>query len=186
MSEHITPIVVATLSRAGENLKIQATDQMLVDLAADCGVTTFEQLNAFVKVVPFKRGGAKISGSIKASVSQPCVVTTEPVEQHLELELERSFLSPQEMERRIQIMEEGELILDPENSDEPDEVVDGEIDLWQVLVEELCLAIDLYPRKEGAQIGSEFANSEKPENDGNEEKQRPFSELKALINQKKT
>ena len=186
MSDLIAPIVVSMLSRSGENLKISGDDKLCEAFAEACGVSAFERFDAFVKVQPFKKGGAKLSGTLSALVVQPCVVSMEPVEQQIEIAIERSFLPAPEIAKRNRIIEDGELILDPDQADEPDEIENGEIDTWQVLVEELCLEIDLYPRKENVEVDAEFLTAQEQETTGDEAVHRPFSALNTLINKKKT
>ena len=186
MPEFLPSIKVATLSRSGENIKLEGKAEMLEPLAEACGVSSFEKFDAFMKIIPFKKGGAKLTGTVAATVTQPCVVTTEPVEQQMELAIERSFLPQSEIAKRNRIIEDGELILDPDQDDEPDEIENGEVDIWQVLVEELCLEIELHPRKQGAVVASEFASEQSEENSSEEAVHRPFSGLNTLINKKKT
>ena len=178
-------VSVAALSRSGENIKFEADKERLAALALECGVTSFEKFSAFVKATRFKKSGAKLVGSLSACVTQPCVITNEPVTQHIELDVERRFLPSAEIERNEQLFEAGELILEPD-ADLPDEIDNGRIDLWQVLVEELCLAIDMYPRKQGAELPEGLAAKQDPDDVKESAGNHPFSSLNTLIDKKKS
>lgn len=83
-----------------------------------------------------------VRGTIVARVTQRCVVTLEPVPAHLEVPVERYFSTDA-------IIDEAEIIVSPD--DEEPEPLDGELlDLGEIAVEELSLALDPYPHAANA------------------------------------
>lgn len=52
-----------------------------------------------------------------------------------------------------------EIDIDFEDSDPPEPILDGKIDLGAVVAEQLSLGLDPYPRRAGAEVPQEFAPS---------------------------
>jgi uncharacterized metal-binding protein YceD (DUF177 family) len=106
----------------------------------------------------------RLQGRLKASVTQTCVVTLEPLPVELSAEFERLYVpgwSPS--------MEGDAETIDAEAPDiEP---LDGDsIDLGETVVEELSLALDPHPRLPGVEID---------QHEG-EDRPNPFQSLAAL------
>ncbi len=97
-----------------------------------------------------------VKGTLRADLHQYCVVTTEPVSEHIEDSFEswcietnsavsfakakRERLSPQEL-NDLPMLEE---------HDDPEEIVDGKIDLGELITQHMSLSLNPYPRKEDA------------------------------------
>ncbi|MGB7242177.1 MAG: DUF177 domain-containing protein [Sulfitobacter sp.] len=117
----------------------------------------------------------RLQGRIGATVVQPCVVTLEPVTTRIDEDVIRVF---QKHVPEIDL---------PEVEMTQDESVDalGEwIDPHQVMVEELALALPLYPRVEGSDLGEAIFTKpgEAPMTD---QDARPFAGLAGLKDQLK-
>jgi uncharacterized metal-binding protein YceD (DUF177 family) len=103
---------------------------------------------------PRADGGARLSGRLKARLTQTCVVSLRPVAAEIDEEFARTFLAvgriePIEPERRGGRKARAELVVDLD--EEPPEPLHGEaIDLAAVMLEEFALALDPYPRHSGA------------------------------------
>jgi uncharacterized metal-binding protein YceD (DUF177 family) len=117
-------------------------------IARDLVLDGLDRLEAEVEAAPWL-DGARLKGRFEAEVRQTCGVTLEPLTSTLsgtfELKLlpEGSPNAPEEPE---------EAVLDPEAEDPPD-LVEGEtIDLGAIVVEQLALEIDPFPRKPGAEF----------------------------------
>jgi len=112
----------------------------------------------------------RVEGRWEAAVQQACVVTLEPVPACLEGRLEASY----EADGRPGRGDLDEIEVDPEAAD-PAEVLPPEgIDLGELVVQELAVALDPYPRAPGAEIPAEYRPPEVEESRG------PFAALKAL------
>ncbi|MBF9032022.1 DUF177 domain-containing protein [Rhodobacterales bacterium HKCCE3408] len=107
-----------------------------------------------------------LTGTLGATVTQPCVVTLAPVTTRIETEIERSYLADYEEPEE----DEAEM---PE--DETVEPLGSHVDLGAVLSEELALALPLYPHAEGVAPGA----ADIAEDDADED-EAPFAGLKAL------
>ena len=87
----------------------------------------------------------RVEGEVSARITQTCVVSLEPFEVDVEEPVEARFL-PRDAKRPAPESGADEFV-DP---DEPDEIVDGRVDLGKLASEFLTLALDPYPRKPGA------------------------------------
>jgi uncharacterized metal-binding protein YceD (DUF177 family) len=115
----------------------------------------------------WRRGGVKVAGLIEAEIEQICVVTLDPFRATVSDSIERYFLphaGPTEEEADI-------------------ESFDGDvIELGELVVESLSLALDPYPRKPGAEF-NEVSDDSTPAN-GNSEPS-PFAALADLKSPKR-
>jgi uncharacterized metal-binding protein YceD (DUF177 family) len=141
---------IGDLPAAGRTLEIDATPAERRAIAAAYGVKDIESFQARLTLQPRADGGARLSGRLKARLTQTCVVSLRPVAAVIDEEFTRTFLpaariEPMEPERRGGRKARAELVFDLE--DEPPEPLHGEaIDLAAVLLEEFALALDPYPR----------------------------------------
>ncbi|NQW09303.1 MAG: DUF177 domain-containing protein [Alphaproteobacteria bacterium] len=87
-------------------------------------------------------GWITVTGSVRATVVQTCIVTLEPVEAVLETELEELFDAAAEPDMV-------EIDIDP-LADVPEPLVDGRLDLGELVAQAFGLALDPYPRASGA------------------------------------
>lgn len=78
-----------------------------------------------------------VRGTVTADVTQRCVVTLEPVPATLEVPIERYFVVGAGLV-------EGEVVVSPDD-EEPEPVTGDLLDLGEIAVEELSLALDPYP-----------------------------------------
>jgi uncharacterized metal-binding protein YceD (DUF177 family) len=136
-------------------------------LAARFGILGIHALGARVHLRPEPGGTIRARGTLSAEVEQACVVTLEPVRQRVEAAFD------------LRILEEGELPAD-EDPESPDEIESqgGTVDLGEAVAEQLALALDPYPRAEGAEL-PEFDPPEAPEPTP-PERPNPFAGLAKL------
>jgi uncharacterized metal-binding protein YceD (DUF177 family) len=155
---------------AGRTLSVNADDEALARLTERLKVSALERLAAEVRVSRF-RGGLRAVGRLEATVVQPCVVTAEPVTQEIGEPVDRVFLPASQ---RARDSEPGsKTFVDIEGEDPPDYIDGPELDLTELLVETVALAIDPYPRAPGASL-------ESLELDPDDVETSPFARLKEL------
>lgn len=123
-----------------------------------------------------KRIQAHYTGQVQ--ITQQCVITFKDVQSTLNFDFIRLY--EPEVKNAVQ---DKEIDVDSQSTDEVDLIVEGKIDLLDALCEELGLDIDPHPRVEGIQfnefgVGPEITEEEVQENN-------PFSVL-AGLNQTKT
>ena len=154
----------------GRTLDVAATEAQRLAIAERLGILSVEALSAHLKARPF-RGGIEVSGTLQADVTQACVVSFEPVPEHIAEKLFRLFLhGPVDEPARAP---GAEVFVDLEGDDAPDHFDGPEADLAEWLIETLSLALDPYPRKEGVEIDKEYRDEK---NDGDS----PFAALRSL------
>lgn len=103
--------------------------------------------------------GVQVTGTVVADVVQTCVVTLDPVDAHIEANFERQFLPPEKL--RAATEDQKEVVIDPAAPDPP-EPLGHEIDLGEILIEELALNLDPYPRKPGVAFEGEAQGEPRP------------------------
>lgn len=117
-----------------------------------------------------------VEGSLKAEIRQLCVVTLEPFDSSVSEAFSASFTT----ERPAS--EEGEeIIVDAASDDEPEPISRGRIELGELAVQMLSLALDPYPRRPGVPPAElVFGAPVPPGDDGDpkaETSDKPFAAL---------
>lgn len=103
-------------------------------------------LDAFVAEMELapSAAGWRLSGRVRASLTQTCGITLEP----LPVEIDAPFALTL-AEAAEEVSDEIVITLD---DDSPDLIEEGRIDLGQYAVEQLALRLDPFPRKPGAEF----------------------------------
>lgn len=155
------------LTQTGSEVVVEASDEALAGLAAWAEVDAVESFKALVTLRRVAQNRYSYAADLAADVVQACVVTLEPVESHIARHIEREL---QWVARAPS--QEGELTLSAGDDDVPETITSLHYDLTAPLLEEFSLAIDPYPRKQGAAFAPPKALETLPES--------PFAVLKAL------
>lgn len=169
------PVRVAHVGANPVTVTVEADAAERAVLAAQWQVASVEAFSAVLYLARWKRDGIRMTGSVHAVISQSCVVTLEPVEQVIDEQVDQVFVPEGSRLARIRPDENGEIFLDPDGPDMP-ETFDGDtLDAGAAAAEFAALAIDLYPRKAGAEFMAQ------PETLAEEDKKpSPFAVLKVL------
>jgi uncharacterized metal-binding protein YceD (DUF177 family) len=134
-------VALADLGEEPARYHVIANTAERTALAERFGLTALVAMVADVSVARLHGGAAlRVEGRIQAHLTQPCVVTLEPVDQHIDDSFRLDFGEPAD----VVDAETGELVL---SADDPEPMPRGELDLGELLAEHLALAIDPYPRK---------------------------------------
>jgi uncharacterized metal-binding protein YceD (DUF177 family) len=177
------------LRRPEEAVTVSAAPDELHALARAVGLPAIAALQAEFRVA--RQGkDIRVTGDVRASVTQECVVTLEPFESEIVEPVDVRFAFPsappapepragERMSRRRAFQAQQERQSPPppvfsahEEDDPPDPIVDGKIDLGALAAEFMSLGLDPYPRKPSA----EFAP---PEDEGDAD-ESPFARLARL------
>lgn len=102
------------------------------------------------KLSPTGKTDWTLDATIGATVSQACVVTLAPVSTRLDSRVVRHFIADQSA-FAAEPNDDGEVEMDPDETREP---LGGIIDLGEIMLESLSLALPLYPRIDGAELDS--------------------------------
>ncbi len=151
---------VDTLRDQEEDIAFPVPEATLGPLARAIGVDRVLSGVAELHLVP-DGAAVDVTGFIRASVIQTCVVTLEPFEALIDEPIDVRFAPRSEIEAAIasHVDEDGE-----EGSagmaDAPEPIVDGVMDLGALLQEFLALGVDPYPRKPGVAFEEPAADDE--------------------------
>ncbi len=161
---------------------ISASPQERKDLARRLQVVSVDSLEA--KLTLERNPGnlvLHVTGALKAKVTQSCVVSLDLVEEEIEAPVEGWFANPDSAvsitrarhERQGRTVDAELVIL--EEKDDPEPVIDGQIDLGELVTQHLSLVLNPFPHKEG--VVFEGAN-EQDEGKIPKVRQNPFAALK--------
>nr|WP_321463810.1 DUF177 domain-containing protein [uncultured Cohaesibacter sp.] len=171
------PINVARLKSLGEMVKGEADAQACQELQERLGILSVKAYSVEAKVTPWKKRGVQIEGHVRGDVEQSCVVTLEPVAEHID-EAFSITLVPKGSEfvkRAVENSTMSEMVIDPEGEDPPEEFEGDEIDVGIYAEEFFALSLDDYPRAPGAEFSGHI--EDKAAIDGSE---NPFAALAVL------
>jgi uncharacterized metal-binding protein YceD (DUF177 family) len=161
---------VDDLPAEGLEVVVTTSEEERRALAEELAIPAVDALVATFRVRPRSRG-AEVTGSVKATVHQTCVVTLEPIEVQIEEPVELRF-SRDVPEYQPGESHEGS----PDQPDPPEPLVNGRIDLGAVTAEFLALGLDPYPKAPGIAFEDHIE-------DGDDES--PFAALMRLRADKK-
>lgn len=158
--ELVRRLSIADLSSGerGED-SIKADAEECAAIAARLGILSVESLTAELQLFRDLTGDVNMVGHLVADITQACVVTLDPVAQHVDTQIYQRFSG-----RNAD--DEG----DDEDPVEP--IVEDEIEVGDVIVQNLALALDPYPRAPKAEFEEVDDEAGKPTG--------PFAALAAL------
>ena len=157
--EFSRPLQVDRVPALGSHERIAAYEKECASLAKRLGLPKLHSLSGFLKAVPWRGGGLKITGTLKAEVDQVSVISLETFTSTVEYPIERYFLSPRTGT--------------PTPEEEVDMIEHGIVDLGEILAETMALELDPYPRKAG-EVFNDIEEQPEPE------KISPFTGLSKL------
>lgn len=139
------PLLVDKISAGGiaEHLVANASERAA--LAKRFGLIQLLKLEANLNIDPTRGRMYAVTGVVNADVVQQCVVSLDPLPAHIEDKIDVLFAPPHMLEPGA-----GPPHLDPSDEEAPEPIVNGVIDLGELVAQHLAMAIDPYPRKEGA------------------------------------
>lgn len=178
------PVNVRTLPRKGRHLKYSADEAARAKIAAAYDLEAVTSFEATCHISPWKRDGVKMEGRVKAAIVQPCAVTSEPLDNRVDEDVDMIFVPEGSKLARPRTNDEGEWVFDVEGDDLPDTFTGDSIDLAEVWLEFFAMGIDPFARKDGVDfaegVGAKFAP------DANlVESESPFAALAGLKTQNK-
>jgi uncharacterized metal-binding protein YceD (DUF177 family) len=167
------PLAVDKISAGGIEESLIADENERQRLAARFGLLELPKLQAQLEVKP-ARGGRmfEVTGHMEADVVQQCVVTLEPLPASIELDIQVLFAPPEFIEPGA-----GSPHIETDE-EETEAIIDGIIDLGELVAQHLGIALDPWPRKPGlAYVEAEYGGDTKEAN--------PFAKLADLKKQPK-
>jgi uncharacterized metal-binding protein YceD (DUF177 family) len=131
------PVAVHDIPETGRRFDLVADEAARDAVAALIGLRALPRLQAELDVTRYGRDGLHVVGTVSARVGQTCVITLEPIENDIEAPVDLVFAPTLEKTAAT-------------SADAPEPLINGTVDLGAVATEFLVLAVDPYPRKQGA------------------------------------
>lgn len=177
MNDEEWPLLVQASRIADRPLELTATaDSAVRDaVARRFDILSIDALEAAITLRRMTDGDIAVAAQLKASLTQACVVSLEPVAQEIDEKVEGRF------SEHVAAEPEGDHVVDialDDESDEPEPIVDGVLHLGEWLVQQLSLALDPYPRADDAAVD---AGNTAEESGDEAPTKRPFAGLADLI-----
>ena len=165
---------VTELDNKGVEISVAATTEQCAALAARFRIIAIDMLKGSAILRPAEQGDVMIRGHVEAVVKQACVVSQEPVREEIYEAFEIRF-SPHAQEIDLPDLNDAQDI-DPAVLDLPEPLIDGQIDVGEVMAQEVALSLTPYPRKPGAKLTHpDLITQEEAQQRNN-----PFAELAGL------
>lgn len=168
-SEFSRPVALEELRGGTLRRSIEATCEECRRLAERLGLAAIGSLSATVTLEARAGGLVVVKGQFDAALTQTCVVTLEPLPR---------TVSERFVERLAAAPDSGEALVvevDVESEDEPEPIEGDSVDIGELVAQHLSLALDPYPRTEGAHLETEaLAAGDEVREDG------PFAALARL------
>ena len=160
---------VAQIPVGGLHREIEADANARAVIAETAGLRDISSAHAAFDLAHRSGGRVHVAGRVQAKVGQTCVVTLEPIENEIDEEVDLIFAPAEEIAPQSDADDDGgeSAVAEP-----PEPIENGMIDLGRLATDVLLLAIDPYPRKEGAVFQPQVAAPDP--------KDHPFAALKAL------
>ncbi len=164
---------VEEVPEQGVDVSLSADTPARQALAAADGLAGIASLEADFHVA--RRGLAQfnVSGTVRAKITQVCVLSLEPFDSDIVEDVDVDFAEPEAVALAV-ARSSTVLSTTTPDRDPPDTIVDGTIDLGALAAEFLALGLDPYPKKPGV----EFAPVSDPED--KDMSGRPFDVLRRL------
>ena len=138
---------VDALPQDGQTVTIEATPAEREALASVFELPAIAALTATLRIEPWGRGGARVTGAVHGEFTQICVVSLEPFPATVDEAVDVQFAPQAAVESRPPAARE---TLSLAAEDEPDPLIDGRIDLGALAAEFFALGLDPSPRTPGA------------------------------------
>jgi hypothetical protein len=161
---------VVELEGKRTEVDIHATDEECAALARRFGVEGIRNLVAHLVLTPFASGNkVALKANFSAEVEQLSVVSLDPVVSHPEGEILAEFVPDA-------FADDSDVEFGIDDDEPPEPIVEGRIEVGELIAQHLGLEIDAFPRKSG-----EVFEGLMEEGDGVEmPKNRPFAALAGL------
>jgi uncharacterized metal-binding protein YceD (DUF177 family) len=145
-------VSVSRLPQKGMAVRLNASEQECIALAKEHGLQSVTGFQAAILVSKWRRDGVRMTGTVSADIVQTCSITLEPLPAQIATEIDAMYVPENSKLARPKLDDNGEMILDADGPDAPETFEGDQLDVGAIAEEFFALAIDPYPRKEGAEL----------------------------------
>ncbi|MDF2366465.1 DUF177 domain-containing protein [Sneathiella sp.] len=174
-------INVERLGREPMNFDIQVTEAECEAIVTSLDILALSGVKASGSLVrQGKNGQVVVTGRLRATAVQACVVSLDPVEQAIDEEFTVFYtFDPEDLE-----IEDLDKVVGLEEPDPPELIVGGRIDLLAMVSEQVALALEPYPRRAGLPEPVEEEDLDMDQVKKEQGTHQPFANLKDLMSKK--
>ena len=147
-------VEAATLPATGVDLAVEASEDQRKALAEAYKLVALNGLAATATVTPGRRGSLVVEGRVIADIVQSCVVSLEPVAQHIDESFSVRFV-PADSPEAAPPKPGAEIVVDVAQADPPEVMEGSGVDVGALVEEIFALAVDPYPRAPDAALPAE-------------------------------
>ena len=147
VTEFSRPVEADSFQHGTSEKTFKAIKDECEDLKKRFGIEALRHLSAKLEINRRGSGGRMkitVNGRLDAAITQNCVITLDPFDTAIKSEFQTTF-DARDFE------ELGDIDVDLQVDDQPEPIIDGIIDLGELISQSLALEIDLHPRKPGAE-----------------------------------
>lgn len=149
----LSRIVIADKVTTGGGFEIvTATEAECAALAERFDLVSVSGLKAKLRLRRVRSEFIKVTAELEADVVQRCVVTLEPVPAHLKEEFSALYAPDHLIPKEDESETESDHFQFLGHEDFPEPMPGGRIDIGELVAQNLSLALDPYPRKDGVEF----------------------------------
>lgn len=168
---------VDRLGPSGTAIEISASETERAALAKRFGFLGLPAFSARVSVDLRTGGQVVVEGRLRGKIVQACILTLDPVTQDIDETFRIVFKQGLDEEKDP---ESGESLVNAQ-ADAPEPLLGNMLDVGEIVAEQLSLAADPYPRKQGVKLEDVLPKPRRDARQGRPETRRhPFAGLAAL------
>ena len=173
------PLVRFSKINQSKPLKFHLTlsKQKISDLIKRLELLNIKKVSLAGALYPLSLDEWSLKAELRATVKQKCVISFKPVQTIVHETVHRTF-SPLASQNTNETNDDG---TSPVIFDDTLQELNDEIDLAEIIFEELTLILPIYPKSEGAELGS-YSITEPGVKPLREENLKPFAELSEFKN----
>jgi len=170
-------VSVENIDKKGHSMTVTATAEECAALATRFGLQNIDHLTGTITITPHT-ARFHVTGVLDAAVQQISVVSGDPVPTIIRHDIDAWFTDhtkiasfEQERQRRDTAQDDKEI---KDEQDDPEQIINGMIDVGEVCAQFLGLALDDFPR------GADESYGDHIEKDEQDNKPNPFAALAAI------
>ena len=172
---HLVVLLLVQLQCRSPTLHLRILDKVVRLLLAlrKLYLLSIKKVSLVGKLSPLSLNEWSLKAQLRATVKQKCVISFKPVQTTVNETINRTF-SPLASENTMKMEEDDGT--SPVIFDDSLQEFNDEIDLMEIIFEELIIILPLYPKFEGAELGS-YTVTEPGVRPLNDENLKPFAQL---------
>ena len=176
ITEFTIPIKIAELPSSGLDIRRTLEEPERQRLADRLAVKTLNKfaIDISIRVENTKSMRVAVEGRLEATVEQSCSVTLEPVISSFSIPV--SLIFEERALDSTHLLED----IDTEKHDPPEQMIGGQFDVGDTLIQLLAVEINPFPRKLGASLENMPEAKAQLERTEESETDNPFAALAAL------